>query len=551
MAENLYCEAENCGQIARVFGFVSGNKLKTCEAHVITLINKKATVYDIAATHFIESPKDSPFYEERRELMQRELGNLVSLETLCENDWSAWQRQLQDSSNSVFDTIQRCFQEMWLVGQQHYQEAKRNISEMRNRVEQLVLDKGFQLDSEELTRCHLAKGAFLFRVIAGDCRLHVAAELMKSFHALVWDIKKETCADFAQNIRKLAQEQANERRKDVAMEIAGYAKQLGAQGADYTYDARQQSLEMDQRLQSLFPVMAAYDAGERFKAGVAASKLGDFDTALRELQRGIGLLQGSDHLQLSLDISNAISEIYSQTGRWQDTVSQCQVTLSYWPRSPEDNYAYFQALYYHINALFQMNKLDIGFTAVEEWTKKLIANSTRCQSLLLRIRARKLCVQSRENEGVLLYEEAFQIDQSPSYSTICSRYEIADIYQQLNRNTEAEQAFLCACDLYSAHYPYSIHYAMCRKDLGTFYKDVMKPAEAELQYKQAIQLYSARYSDTESHAKCIYNLGLLLEQSGRTAEAVLQFQTAKQIFDIAGSSHFASYCGRSLQRLEA
>jgi tetratricopeptide (TPR) repeat protein len=79
----------------------------------------------------------------------------------------------------------------------------------------------------------------------------------------------------------------------------------------------------------------------------------------------------------------------------------------------------------------------------------------------------------------------------------------------------------------------------------------MKPAEAEVQYKQAIQLYSARYSDTESHAKCMYNLGLLLEQSGRTAEAVLQFQTAKQIFDIAGSSHFASYCGRSLQRLEA
>lgn len=60
-------------------------------------------------------------------MMQKGLGNLSSLETACEKDWEAGPKHLQESCDVLHETVQKCFQEMWLRGQQCFEDMKQRL----------------------------------------------------------------------------------------------------------------------------------------------------------------------------------------------------------------------------------------------------------------------------------------------------------------------------------------------------------------------------------------------------------------------------------------
>lgn len=70
-----------------MFGFVSGKKLKACDAHTKTLMDKVTTVYDIGGYFLLEKSEDARLYKKRRELRSQGLDNLTTLETECDRDW--------------------------------------------------------------------------------------------------------------------------------------------------------------------------------------------------------------------------------------------------------------------------------------------------------------------------------------------------------------------------------------------------------------------------------------------------------------------------------
>lgn len=76
-------------------------------------------------------------YEQRRGHVQQRLGNLASLESACENSWEE-QKYLQDSCECLHDVVHKCYQEMWLRGQQVYEEVKQDLEHMRGQLEQLI-----------------------------------------------------------------------------------------------------------------------------------------------------------------------------------------------------------------------------------------------------------------------------------------------------------------------------------------------------------------------------------------------------------------------------
>jgi len=54
------------------------------------------------------------------------------LESACEKDWEEWQRLLQESSDAAHEVVQQSFQELWVRGQQYFENIKRELEGMRS-----------------------------------------------------------------------------------------------------------------------------------------------------------------------------------------------------------------------------------------------------------------------------------------------------------------------------------------------------------------------------------------------------------------------------------
>lgn len=532
MAENLFCDEQNCGQPANSFGFVKGVKWRTCENHVLALLNKKVTVYDIAGFSFIQSTKDGPLYEERRELMQKGLGNLGFLESRYEEDWQNGQRRITETGELLHKVIQQSLQEMWYRGLHRYEEMKQDLAEVRSRLERLILDKNFQLSPQDTQICSSVPAGPFMCFIVGDCRLPVVEAVMGNFHLLNWNANREEPRNWGAQVKKFAKDQADTGKASTAAEASGYAKQLGSECPDYKEAALKQSEVTTKRLCELLRSKELHQAEEHLKAGKAACQAGDFDRALRELQKSKDLLSEMKDSELYLRISSGIAEIYYQTGRWQETVSECKQILSIWNKSPF-KIEFLRNLYYLTSAHCWLNQDNQGTAASQEWAQKLSDGNPHSQSILLCIEANKLRLQGRTEAAKQLYEQALGLDESPSYITICSRWYLAETLKSLCDVQKAENAYIGACELFSVHFPYSNGYAGCLFSAGCFYQSTKRLQMAEDHYLQATKRYSC-FPPTQSHAKCLSSLGHLYASTTRRDDAVQYYLQAISLY----STHF-------------
>jgi hypothetical protein len=263
MAEHLSCEEGGCKGPAKVFGFVNKIKRIACESHALLLIQMRTTIYPIAAFVFIKSPVDASLYEERKTMMQKGLGNLSSLETACEKDWEAGQKHLQESCDVLHDTVQKSFQEMWLRGQQCFEDMKQRLKVLRGLVEQLVLHSSYQPSPQVIEICECVPKELVFRLKLGDCRLSVAEVILQSFHLLAWDVSAERQRDWAGRLQVYARDQTEQ--ADVAMEVAECAELLGSTVFDFSFAATQQKEVSARHLRDLFACSRQFEAASLLK----------------------------------------------------------------------------------------------------------------------------------------------------------------------------------------------------------------------------------------------------------------------------------------------
>ena len=443
---------------------------------MLSLVNKRSTVYDISAFTFIESPKDGPFYEERRTLMQKGLGNVTSLLTACEKDWEDGQRRVQETCEAMYEIVQRSFTEMWHRGNDQYQEVKKDLGELHSRLERLVLDKDFQLSPEELAICDSVQTGPVFRVLLGDCRLATVEALFTNLNVLSWDIKRESQKDWAVKLQEFASSEAEKGRTDVAMEAAESASQLGADRLDFSAKDAKQRKDMAKRLQFFFPSTARPEAEECLKAGEAASKAGHYDKAVEELKRGRKLVRGAVNSKLYLQLSNVLAENYFLARRYEDSTSMCKHLMNNWTvktnriEIERTVSCYFAWMMFStmMSAFIPNLKFEPPFDSSPENDKLL--EELLSDSFLYQIFKKEATSE--------LIEKALQFDQSISFITITYISRLVLIYVQEGRLEEAEKQILVAIELISCHYPNSPFECLLLVQLILVYAKMERTTEA-------------------------------------------------------------------------
>lgn len=528
MAENLFCEEQSCGLPACVFGFVDGQKRKACEEHTHTLIHKQATLYTIASFNFMQSSDDTFLYEQRKGQMQKGLGILSSLETACETSWEYEQKHIQKSCEALHEVVQQSYQEMWLRGQQSYEQMKQDIADMRSQFEQLLLDPNFDLRPEVSDLCEEIPPERLLCVIMGDCRFSVAEILIMNFQMLTWDMKREKKRKWGQEMQKFTENQVAENRFDTASQAAGYAKHFGIEGPDFTTEVILQNEETVQRLQCLFSNTSYNEAEECLKVGLSVSKTGEFETGLTELQRGRNILKGSNNWELYIQLSCTIAEIHHQRGHYKDTVEVCEHILSTWTPLVH-SLEFFKALFYLIHSHIKLKQSSQGCSEWEKWAEKLITDCSHCQCISLCIEGIIFEVEEREEEEKQYLENAIQLETLPSFITIHCREHLAEIYSSQDMPDQSEETLQKAYELYSTHYPHSIQYANYSNKLKDIF-NIKSPLKAEESLMRANQLYSTYFPHSIELAVILIGLGAVYWQTKRPFEAEKQIFKAIQSF---------------------
>mgnify|MGYP003380668920 CR=1 FL=1 len=102
------------------------------------------------------------------------------------------------------------------------------------------------------------------------------------------------------------------------------------------------------------------EAQECLRAGLKAGRAGNFEAGLRQLQRGKDLAQS---VELFLQPSSGLAEMYSQAARWQDCVSLCQEVLSAWGHSSH-HFELLQTLFYLCHAHIGLEQTDRGLSLI-------------------------------------------------------------------------------------------------------------------------------------------------------------------------------------------
>lgn len=59
--------------------------------------------------------------------MHKGLDALTSLETACERGWEEEQKRLWKSCEVLYEVVEQSYQEVWLRGQQCYEQTKRTL----------------------------------------------------------------------------------------------------------------------------------------------------------------------------------------------------------------------------------------------------------------------------------------------------------------------------------------------------------------------------------------------------------------------------------------
>ena len=526
MAENLFCDEPNCGQPAQAFGFVKGVKWRTCDTHSMPLVRKGVTVYDIASFAFIQTPKDGPFYEDRRELQQKGLGSLAALESRCEDDWQKGQRCISETSETLQEAVRKSMQEIQQRSQQHYDEVKQVLGKLRSRFERLTQDKGFQLSPVDLEMCESVATGPVLCLMLEDSRLDVVEALFANFHVLTWEVGVKSQREWGGLLLTLAQNQANKKHWKCASEAAEYAKRLGVEGPDYMEAAVQCSENLTKQLSVLLS-NKHYQAEGYLKAGQVASQVGNFDQSIEKLQRCIDLLGDMKDSKLHLRARSSLAETYYQAGRWADTVALCEEIVNSWNNIPYD-FEFLRFLYFLSNSHYWLNHDNQGFALVNKWEGKITEENPPCKSLLLCIKANKLRLQGKSEDAKQLYEQALQLEESATYIVICCKGYFAEVQRSLGNLQEAEKAYLEASQLFSVHFPHSQGYAGCLLSMGNLYQSIKKPQSAEEEYMHAIKLYS-HFPPTQSHAKCLTSLGLLYSTNKQHESALQSYLQARSI----------------------
>ena len=180
--KNYFCDQPTCSQVAYVFGLgPQAAKSRACREHVYTLLDKRIPVFDIAAFEFISTAEDGPTFLQRREAVQKGLGNVSTLETSCDLELAEAQSQLRELQTSVLAEVEKTLHNWQAVTQKQHSQVRDRLNQVSANMNRFVLERNFELSTEEAGLCSQTDCAQPFKVEVVDCKGLVEAALRGHF----------------------------------------------------------------------------------------------------------------------------------------------------------------------------------------------------------------------------------------------------------------------------------------------------------------------------------------------------------------------------------
>ena len=544
---NIYCDL--CQSPAVVFGFQrEGVKTKACENHVRDLVRKKVNTIDIEGFHFIQSTKDVAVYMERKETMERGMGAATCLRSRCEEEWSNAQTRLRANREEIMEIVRKTYEMVTTQGQKRYELVVKRTEETRNRLKRLIQERDFQLNPEDMAMCREVPTGSPFRLIIGDCRLHLVQALLSHFHFLSSDLPLPT-------LDTLAGKQADLGHLDIAEEVSTYAAGHGHRLSDYTEAANRLKEQTNTQLQHLLSNIettanAIEKASECLKTGLGKVRTGEYNLAVEEMEKGRTLLKqhGLSNTELGLEICNSLAETHSQVGRYAESVSVCEEVLRSWGQHSH-TCELWRSLFFLTDSFYFQKQASKAFALYEEWTGKLPTPSPLCESISLCTQANLLFVKGESEKAGRMFEDGLKKGLKLTYLAGYCGSQLGQIYEIcMKKSKEAEEQYLQSCRTFSLLCPSSLSACFSLNALGSLYSSTKQPTLAEQHLHQSYLILSTRYPDTLTYGLCLYRLGLIYKASNRRQEAVQKLETAMAILrkQFAG---YAKECEWNLQEI--
>ena len=534
MAEgNLYCDESGCPNPSFVFGFLSnGLKTKVCQAHVTVLSSKQGIMFNISAFNFIEEIKDGVLYNDRQKLMQKGIATVTTLESRCEEEWRDAQIRLQDSYNSLFEVMQKTYECMWTKGKQCYDLTKRRLQETRVELNRLVEEKYYQPSPQVVDVCEKGPAGAPIRIIVGDCRVQEVETVLSHFHCLsTEDSTDEKLADLRRKEEELGS-------MDVVWELNKYAKEQG-----YSHTNTQQTLfqfkeNIDFKVKTLlYTDQEIHEtAGKCLNEGLLHVTKGEYDTAVKELEKGRNLLRirGMEDTELWVRISNTTAETHRQEWKYSECEKVCKEVLSTYERHG-NTFEMYRALFFLTDSLYSQFKYSEGSSLLTCWKDKLSPPSPPTQCFHFYLQARDFQMRNDPLNAAEKYKKGLALSHllpSDAYITAFARISLGFLYEMIVKDgKKAEEEYRKGLETYFLICPFSMSTSWCLNHLGEIlYRNEEYDSSEEI-LTQAYRISACKSSVNSVLGYTFYLLGLLFKATDRLDEAVESLQQALPILE--------------------
>jgi len=571
-AQRQRCDHGACEHPAMVFGFPRSIRSKACQDHALEVIGNGVPLYSISAFSFIETVKHVPSYLERQGRVMKGKEHLKALEARCDREWNQGSQQLAQASRTVQTTMELVSKELAKRAQHHYRQMKQRLQASRINLERLVVDRDFELNSEDAALCQaipdgeiLRVGGLMQVVMAhfqlwpeeAIIKVELAADPEKRQVGL--DVKKEPAANVEEprRVHQITEESSASRK---ALIKGKTAKEEGQYA---------EALKLLEQARRLLSVQGGEDAELSLQLGLMYAHFGRRQEAEVELKRGLHP-EFDPANSLSVQVRTALAECYFQRGTWRDVIEECRPILQTWKGSAAD-IELLKALFFLVYSHYQINQRSEGDAVMDQWTWQLEFKGPL--SVLLFLQGEKFKAAGNKQAAVDRYRYGLEQNQLPaSYITVVSRLSLGVVYDAMGMANEAmdhfveafgisakhfpfslahansltqlsvlktrylqapmqtEVLFQRACKIYTDHFPSSLDFANCLFQQGLFYKLHRKQNQAETSWLQACDIYFRVSSHSLDYAKCLNCLASLYEHAKRYAQASQNWERACALY---------------------
>jgi len=540
MAENLFCDQSSCGEPAYAFGFTQGSsdKVKVCRKHVPMLLEKKLTIFDITGYRFIQTRKDVALYEHRRDLMQRGLGNLTILETVCSNDLMVAGNCLVESCAETFAHMLDCYKTMWEQTQQRYLHTKQHLDDLRESLEKWVRDKAFELNPADEALCVTAPDS-LFSIDIRDCRPALSQALFAHFALLP---RQDEPAPVFPVVRQPDPPQAPEPPAQEPSRPVPPVQEPSRPVPPVQEPSR--PVPPHAPASSKSKKANVRKAVERcLKRTEEAWQRGDFETAIADLRKERSALERSDRVDLLLKLSNAIALSHYQMANLREAANESEAALRAWDECPH-TLLLQETLWLLTNVLIWLGVTQ-KYGMLKEWQSKLVTDSPSSKCLQLYLRARWCWEEGNNTEAIRLYHQGLQMNLFPNtYITADAQHFLGLRYDYDNRWKQALDHYMPAALFFSERFPQSYDFAITFNLAGACYMGLGSPQKAEELMLKGHRLFAARFAHTVDFALCLRNLGQVYQHMGWKQQSEEKFEEARILFREVGEPGEAENVGK-------